>query len=164
MDIGRNFDFAPTFHYNFSQSSIYTKFFVFLHRASLKCLNTPEALARSIGSVVPSANLEDFGVKNEPVFDYLKGSAERAELEKALKETAATMEEIPIVIGDKEYKTKDIRHQVMPHNHKKKIAQFYYADNKLVQKAIDTAVETQRTWDRTPLNNRYDSLQCRDQW
>lgn len=43
----------------------------------------------------------------------------------------------------------------MPHNHKRKLAQFYYADKKIVQKAIDKAVETQKKWDRTSLNERY---------
>lgn len=47
------------------------------------------------------------------------------------------------------------RFQVMPHNHKHKLAQFYYADKKIVQKAIDKAVETQKKWDRTPLSERY---------
>lgn len=99
--------------------------------------------------------MDDFDVKNEPVYQYLKGSKERTELEKALKETAGKTEDIPIVIGDKEYKTDDVRYQVMPHNHKQKIAKFYYADAKLVNKAIDVAVETQKKWDRVPIPERY---------
>lgn len=98
--------------------------------------------------------VDDFSVKNEPVYQYLKGSRERAELEKALKETAAKTEDIPIVIGDKEYKTNDVRYQVMPHDHKKKLAKFYYADAKLINKAIDVAVETQKKWDRVPIPER----------
>lgn len=42
----------------------------------------------------------------------------------------------------------------MPHNHKQKIAKFYYADAKLVNKAIDVAVETQRKWDKVPIPER----------
>jgi 1-pyrroline-5-carboxylate dehydrogenase len=45
-------------------------------------------------------------------------------------------------------------HQVCPHNHKKKIAQFYYADKDLLTKAIDTAVAAQKKWDRTPIPER----------
>lgn len=56
--------------------------------------------------------INDFGVKNEPILGYLKGSKELAELEAALKETAAKTEEVPIVIGDKEFKTNEVRHQV----------------------------------------------------
>lgn len=56
--------------------------------------------------------INDFGVKNEPILGYLKGSSERAELEKALNETANKTEDVPIVIGDKEFKTGDVRYQV----------------------------------------------------
>lgn len=56
--------------------------------------------------------ISDFGVKNEPVLSYLKGSKERTELEAALKETAGKTEEVPIVIGDKEFKTNEVRYQV----------------------------------------------------
>ncbi|EFA05239.1 delta-1-pyrroline-5-carboxylate dehydrogenase, mitochondrial [Tribolium castaneum] len=109
---------------------------------------------RCLGSVVPEVKISDFGVKNEPVLQYLKGSKERKELEEALKKTAATTEEVPIVIGDKEFKTDDVRYQVCPHNHKKKLAKFYYANKDLLNKAIDTAVETQKKWDRTPIPDR----------
>ncbi|KRT84395.1 hypothetical protein AMK59_1075 [Oryctes borbonicus] len=110
--------------------------------------------SRCLASVVPELKVDDFNVKNEPVYQYLKGSRERVELEKALKDTAAKTEDIPIVIGDKEYKTNDVRYQVMPHDHKKKLAKFYYADTKLINKAIDVAVETQKKWDRVPIPER----------
>lgn len=42
----------------------------------------------------------------------------------------------------------------MPHDHKKQIAKFYYADKKLVSQAIDAAVETQKKWDRVPIPDR----------
>ncbi|XP_060532865.1 delta-1-pyrroline-5-carboxylate dehydrogenase, mitochondrial [Cylas formicarius] len=112
------------------------------------------ASARSLGSVVPELRVENFDVKNEPVLGYLKGSSERTELEKSLQETASQTEEIPIVIGEKEIKTGDVRYQVMPHDHKKKLAKFYYADAKLIKQAINVATETQKKWDRTPISER----------
>ncbi|KAK9753936.1 Aldehyde dehydrogenase family [Popillia japonica] len=117
-------------------------------------VNLQRYATRCLASIVPEVKVDDFDVKNEPVYQYLKGSKERTELEKALKETAGKTEDIPIVIGDKEYKTDDVRYQVMPHNHKQKIAKFYYADAKLVNKAIDVAVETQKKWDRVPIPER----------
>ncbi|XP_050313719.1 delta-1-pyrroline-5-carboxylate dehydrogenase, mitochondrial [Anthonomus grandis grandis] len=116
-----------------------------LQRSAVRCL----------GSVVPEVRVEDFGPKNEPVLNYLKGSPERAELEKALNETANKTEDVPIVIGDKEFKTSDVRYQVMPHNHKKQIAKFYYADAKLIKQAIDVARETQQKWDKTTVAERF---------
>lgn len=67
---------------------------------------------RCIGSVLPDLNINDFGVKNEPVFEYLKDSKEQKELYAALAETARTTEEVPIIIGDQECKTNDVRYQV----------------------------------------------------
>lgn len=110
--------------------------------------------ARCLGSVVPDIKIDDFGIKNEPILQYLKGSNERTELEAALKATTDCVEEVPIVIGDKEYKTQDVRYQVMPHNHKKKIAKFYYATEDLVKKAIVVATEKQKEWDHTPISER----------
>lgn len=42
----------------------------------------------------------------------------------------------------------------MPHNHKAGIAKFYYADEKLLQKAIKESTEMQKKWDRTSLKER----------
>lgn len=106
-------------------------------------------------SVVPKTKLEeDFSVKNEPILGYLPGSRERKDLESTLKEVSEKCEDIPIIIGGQEYRTKDVRYQVMPHNHQKKISQFYYATPDLIEKAIDNAVQTQKTWDAIPLANR----------
>ncbi|XP_026683260.1 delta-1-pyrroline-5-carboxylate dehydrogenase, mitochondrial [Diaphorina citri] len=58
---------------------------------------------------------------------YLPGSKEREAITAALKRVGSTVEEVPIVIGSKEYKTEHVQYQPMPHNHKKKIAKFYYA-------------------------------------
>lgn len=116
---------------------------VISYRVGLRCLGT-----------VPDIKLPDFPAKNEPVLTYLKGSKERKEIEAAIKKTASQVEEVPIVIGDKDYKSDDVRYQVMPHNHKHKIAKFYYANADLLKKAIDVAVDAQKKWDRVPLSKR----------
>ena len=85
---------------------------------------------------------------------YLKGSRERQELEQALKKISGTCEDVPIVIGGQEFRTGDVRYQVMPHNHQHKLAKFYWADQGLIKKAIDVAVKTQVQWDKTELKDR----------
>lgn len=104
--------------------------------------------------MVPDVKLPEYPLVNEPVLTYKKGSKERKELEAALKKTASAVEDVPIIIGSEEFRTNNVRHQVMPHNHSQKIAQFYWADKKLVEKAIKTATETQVKWDRTPISER----------
>ncbi|XP_064545725.1 delta-1-pyrroline-5-carboxylate dehydrogenase, mitochondrial [Drosophila montana] len=115
----------------------------------------PQTVVRSLGSVVIQPKLKDFTISNEPILTYRKDSPERKALKQALESTAATCEEVPIVIGGKEYKTDKVMHQVMPHNHAHKLAKFYYADKKLLEKAIKTAVEAQVKWDRVPLEERF---------
>ncbi|XP_068142668.1 delta-1-pyrroline-5-carboxylate dehydrogenase, mitochondrial [Drosophila tropicalis] len=124
-----------------------------LRRASLP-QGVIKNYARSLGSVIPDTKIEDFSVVNEPILGYGKSSPERKALQQALQATAARCEEVPIVIGGKEFKTSKVVHQVMPHNHQHKLAQFYYADAKLIKQAIKTAVETQPKWDRVPLSER----------
>lgn len=98
--------------------------------------------------------MKDFPIVNEPILTYRKGSKERKDLEQALKKTASKCEEIPIVIGGKEYTTSEVKYQVMPHNHQHKLASFYHADKKLIELAIKTAVKTQPKWDQTPIAER----------
>ena len=70
---------------------------------------------RSISSVIPKTDIElkDFQIKNEPVLGYLPGSQERQDLEAALKSLADVTEDIPIVIGGKEYRTEHVQYQPM---------------------------------------------------
>jgi len=68
---------------------------------------------RCLGSIVPVPSPPDFPLENEPVLGYEKGSAERAELEKALDKMSNECEEVPLVIGNEEIRTDLCKHQVM---------------------------------------------------
>jgi 1-pyrroline-5-carboxylate dehydrogenase len=109
---------------------------------------------RCISSVVCDTNLRDFEIKNEPILEYKKGSAERKELLEALNDAKSNIVDCPIMIGGEEFRTNEVRYQVMPHDHKHQIARFYYADEKLLQKAIASSVEMQPKWDKTTLKER----------
>lgn len=111
-------------------------------------------MASTSSSVLPDLNLPDVSLYNEPILNYLKGSKERQALERALKKATDTCEDVPIVIGGEEIRTKDVHYQVMPHDHQHKLAKFYYADQALIRKAIDVAVKTQAQWDRSELKDR----------
>ncbi|CAK1547974.1 unnamed protein product [Leptosia nina] len=112
------------------------------------------SLERYASSVVELPKFQDFGVANEPVLGYRAGSRERNELTSELKRTAAVTEEVPIVIGDEYIKEGEPRLQVMPHDHSRAIARFYYASERTIEKAIRVSAEAQRKWDRTPLDER----------
>lgn len=126
-----------------------------LCRQALIC-NSQKVTARCLGTIVPVPNVKEFPLENEPLLSYKKGSPERAELEKVLDNMARECEEIPLVIGDKEIKTDICRYQVMPHNHKAKIAKYYWATREHVQKAIEVAVKAQREWEKCSFEKRLD--------
>lgn len=119
-------------------------------RAALRA----RSMERCASSVVELPKFQDFDVQNEPVLGYRAGSRERTELINELKRTSAVTEEVPIVIGNENIKEGEPRFQVMPHDHGRKLAKFYYASEKTIQKAIQVSSEAQKRWDRTPLEER----------
>lgn len=121
-------------------------------RNSARCLSTSKAW--STKSVVHFPNIPDVKLYNEPVLDYRKDSHEREQLVVKLQEMSNTCEDVPIVIGDEEIRTNNVRQQVMPHNHSKSIASFYWADQKVIEKAIKVAIDAQKKWDRVPFDER----------
>jgi len=114
--------------------------------------------ARAISSVVPKSDidLKDFKVENEPVLGYLPGSKEREELQSALNSLVDVTEDIPIIIGGKEYRTEHVQYQVMPHDHQKKVAKFYWATPELINKAIDTSLKAKVEWENVPIDEKID--------
>ncbi|CAK9799415.1 Delta-1-pyrroline-5-carboxylate dehydrogenase, mitochondrial [Anthophora quadrimaculata] len=116
--------------------------------------NSQKVSARCLGTIVPVPNPPEFPLENEPVLTYKKGSSERAELEKVLDKMSKECEEVPLVIGNEEIKTDLCKYQVMPHNHKAKIAKYHWATPDLVKKSIDVAVKAQREWEKCPFEKR----------
>ena len=111
---------------------------------------------RAISSVVPRSDLEvtDFSITNEPILGYLPGSQERKDLEASIAKFSGQTEDIPIIIGGKEYRTDNVQHQPMPHDHNNKVAQFYWATPDLVEKSIKTAMEAKADWEKVPINDK----------
>lgn len=105
-------------------------------------------------SVIPDTAPPHIELINEPILGYAAGSAERQDLTDALAALQAHCEDIPIVIGGEEIRTGAQRRQVRPHQHDTAVATYYYADRPLLERAIRTATEAQRKWDRTTLEER----------
>ncbi|CAH2318397.1 delta-1-pyrroline-5-carboxylate dehydrogenase, mitochondrial [Pelobates cultripes] len=93
-------------------------------------------------------------VKNEPILEFKHGSTERDALQKALHELKDKMEEIPCVVGGEAVWTKDVRFQVSPFKHSHKVAKYCYADEDLLNKAIDSALSARKEWDLRPAEDR----------
>lgn len=109
---------------------------------------------RWASSLIQNYDFESFVAANEPMPSYGPDSPERKQLYEALNKYKDTTTDIPIVIGDEEFRTKDVRYQVMPFDHQKKTAKFYYATPDIIQKAIDNSLKARKQWELTPLEKR----------
>ena len=83
---------------------------------------------------------------NEPVLSYAPGSPERAALKAELARLAATVTEIPVVVGGKEIRSAKTVDVVMPHDHKHVIARVHQADAAAVQGAIKASLAARQEW------------------
>lgn len=92
--------------------------------------------------------------KNEPIYDYGPGSAEKAKLKAALKELSSKEIDIPVIINGEEIRTGDTVDCVMPHNHNHRLGQFHQAGEKEVQAAIDAALAARKKWASMPWEER----------
>ena len=93
-------------------------------------------------------------VINEPVRDYKPGSEERKTLLKEYERQSNEKIKIPIIIGGKKIYSDKVGHCTSPHNHKKVLATFYKADEKIVNSAIENSLETWKSWSSTSLSYR----------
>ncbi|XP_048777187.2 delta-1-pyrroline-5-carboxylate dehydrogenase, mitochondrial-like isoform X2 [Ostrea edulis] len=109
---------------------------------------------RCASSMLKNYDFQTYVAVNEPMNTYGPDTKERQQLQETLDRWKNKTADIPIVIGDEEFRTNDVRYQVMPFDHQKKIAKFYYATPEIVQKAIDSSMKARKQWERTPLEKR----------
>lgn len=107
-------------------------------------------------SSIQTRQIQNYVAVNEPILKYEEGSDEKKALVQTLEKYKGKTEDIPIVIGDEEIRTKEVKFQVEPFDHHEKIAKYHYATPDLVQKAIDNSLKARKAWDRTPLEKRCD--------
>lgn len=105
-------------------------------------------------TIIASHKFDQIILKNEPILEYKPESQERLNLEKSLDKFSHNIQEIPIVIGGKEITTKYERFQKMPHKHNQTIAKYYYADDRIIEQAIETSKIVKEQWDNTPVEKR----------
>lgn len=108
------------------------------------------------------ANTFSYTASNEPLLDYKQGSEERVKLKSKLMEylslnfadKSEPLFDIPIVIGDKEIRNKNIKYQVAPFDHQLKLARFYHADKAQIEEAIQNGLAARADWDNTSFDHR----------
>ena len=91
---------------------------------------------------------------NEAVRAYAPGSPERASLQAELARQAATVVDIPCVIGGRRLFTGRTLDVTMPADHRHVIARIHLADAAIAEEAALAAMEARRAWSVTPWEHR----------
>lgn len=91
---------------------------------------------------------------NEPVKAYAPGSAERAELQKALAAARATVKDIPMIIGGQAVTTASKKALTPPHDHKHILGYFSEGDEDHVKQAITAALNAKPLWEELTWEQR----------
>lgn len=103
-----------------------------------------------------SRKMSYYTAVNEPMLDFAPGSQERKDLEKTLQKYMGQTIDVPIVIGDEEIRTEQVRKQVAPFDHNWTVATFYHATPDLIKKAIASNMKARSDWEKRPLQERCD--------
>ncbi len=92
--------------------------------------------------------------KNEPVFGYGPGSAERAALKGELHRMLANPVEVPCIIGGREITTGDLVELKPPHNHRQSLGHYHRAGAKEAEMAIAAANQAKISWSEMDWSSR----------
>ncbi len=93
-------------------------------------------------------------VENEKILNYKAGSAERAELKRALAEAKNCQADIPMFINGKEIKTGNTVEIHPPHELAHKLGVYHKGEAKHVEMAIKAAMAAKESWESLGWENR----------
>ncbi len=91
---------------------------------------------------------------NEPIREYVPGTAERDAIKTRLSSMASQEIDIPLIIGGQEVRTSRCRRAVMPHRHEHVLANWHVAGKAEAQQAIEAAGRAHEEWSRWPWQDR----------
>ena len=92
--------------------------------------------------------------KNEVVKSYIPGSKERDEIQKTYKEMINSFTEVPMYINGKDVKSEKKKQICPPHDHQKIVGEYYTAEPKHIDDAIESALAAKENWENMSWENR----------
>ena len=92
--------------------------------------------------------------KNEVVKSYIPGSKERDEIQKTYKEMINSFTEVPMYINGKDVKSQNKRQISPPHDHQNIVGEYYIAEPKHIDDAIESALAAKVNWENMSWENR----------
>ena len=92
--------------------------------------------------------------KNEIVKSYIPGSKERDEIQKTYKEMINSFTEVPMYINGKDVKSANKKQISPPHDHQNIVGEYYIAEPKHIDDAIESALAAKKNWENMSWENR----------
>jgi len=92
--------------------------------------------------------------KNEVVKSYIPGSKERDEIQKTYKEMINSFTEVPMYINGKDVKSQNKKQISPPHDHQNIVGEYYIAEPKHIDDAIESALAAKENWENMLWENR----------
>jgi len=91
---------------------------------------------------------------NEPLRDYAPGSEDRKLLKAACAKLRSECPDIPCVVGGVEYRSGDVKQQLICSDHKKVLCTFHQANEEILKLAVKSAVEAKAKWEELSFEDR----------
>ena len=92
--------------------------------------------------------------KNEIVKSYIPGSKERDEIQKTYHEMINSFTEVPMYINGKDVKSENKKRISPPHDHQNIVGEYYIAEPKHIDDAIESALAAKENWENMLWENR----------
>ncbi len=92
--------------------------------------------------------------KNEIVKSYTPGSKERDEIQKTYHEMINSFTEVPMYINGKYIKSENKKQISPPHDHQNIVGEYYIAEPKHIDDAIESALAAKENWENMSWENR----------
>ncbi len=92
--------------------------------------------------------------KNEVVKSYIPGSKERDEIKMTYKEMINSFTEVPMYINGKDVKSANKKQISPPHDHQNIVGEYYIAEPKHIDDAIESALAAKENWENMSWENR----------
>jgi len=91
---------------------------------------------------------------NEPLRDYGHGSEDAKQLKAACDRLRKECPDIPCVVGGKEFRTGDVKQQLICSDHKHVLCTFHQANADVLKQAAANALEVKAKWEAMPSVDR----------
>jgi 1-pyrroline-5-carboxylate dehydrogenase len=86
--------------------------------------------------------------------DYVHGSDDAKKLKEACDKMRKECPDIPCVVGGKEYRTGDVKQQLISSDHKHVLCTYHQANAEVLKLAASTAMEAKAKWEELPFEDR----------